>query len=210
MNELVKISDCELTATGAKFRDKLTFEQWLAAGRQLCQIGSAIQWWLGDWVNAGDAAWGEKYTEALKITELEYDYLRKLAQVSNAVALCNRQHKLTWSHHYEVAPLNLRQQKKWLALAAEGNDGQRWTVSQLRVALRLSLSEFAGDENEPTLNLCRPFKAIGDFVRFMKTDLENEPFESWTRERLEAFNKQTEGARELLNSAHQKLSEFVK
>ena len=41
---------------------------WLATGRRLGAIGRCSQWWIGDWVRYGTAKWGEKYTEAAKVT----------------------------------------------------------------------------------------------------------------------------------------------
>lgn len=29
-----------------------------------------MQWWLGDWVRYGEGRWGEKYAQALEVSEI--------------------------------------------------------------------------------------------------------------------------------------------
>ena len=53
---------------GLTFSREVTIGEWTDTGRRLKQIEGAIQWWIGDWLNYGENAYGDKYTEAIKAT----------------------------------------------------------------------------------------------------------------------------------------------
>jgi hypothetical protein len=105
---------------------------WLATGRRLGAIGRCSQWWIGDWIRFGTARWGERYSEAAKVTGYDVASLRNMAWVASQFDLSLRSDKLSWSHHVLLAPLSAEEQRFWIERAAE----ERLSVSDLRLELR--------------------------------------------------------------------------
>ena len=50
-----------LDGTGLVVTGSPPYEEWERCGAVLHQIDGAVQWWLGDWLNYGEHAYGEKY-----------------------------------------------------------------------------------------------------------------------------------------------------
>jgi hypothetical protein len=106
--------------------------EWLSTGRRLGTIGRCSQWWIGDWIRYGNARWGEKYTEAARVTGYDVSSLRNMAWVAAQFDLSLRSDKLSWSHHVLLAPLDAEEQRRWIARA----EGERLSVADLRLELR--------------------------------------------------------------------------
>lgn len=116
--ELVKTTPTSLALKGQSF---LSIAEWSDVGRSLGKQGAAMLWWIGDWFRMGEKTYGSTYTEAMAITGLAYGTLRNCAYVASNVALSFRNDKLSFKHHYVVAPLAPWAQKRWLdAALAEG------------------------------------------------------------------------------------------
>lgn len=105
---------------------------WLALGVSLAEFGRVNNWWVGDWIRYGTAAWGERYVEAARITGLDPKTLRNIAYVAGRFDLSRRRDKLAWSHHAEVAALEPEQQEIWLDRAISS----RLSPADLRIELR--------------------------------------------------------------------------
>jgi hypothetical protein len=101
-------------------------------GRRLGGISRCNQWWLGDWVRYGAEKWGEKYTQAAKITGYDPRSLANMASISTAFKSSRRRDDLTWSHHVAVAALSEEEQESWLDRAA----AEALSVADLRTELR--------------------------------------------------------------------------
>jgi hypothetical protein len=108
--------------------------EWLATGRRLGAIGRCSQWWIGDWIRYGAARWGERYTEAARVTGYDVASLRNMAWVASQFDPSLRSDKLTWSHHVLLAPLEPDQQRHWLDRAL----AERLSVADLRLELRVA------------------------------------------------------------------------
>lgn len=132
-NRIDIISDKHFTATptGLIIEGKPSVESWLEYGEKIKQIHGAIQWICGDWLNYGEKAYGQKYSQALDETGYSYDTLRHVSWVAAKVEPCRRKHNLSWSHHLEVIKLNPDEQDFWLAKAEEEN----LSTKQLRGAI---------------------------------------------------------------------------
>lgn len=113
-------------------QEDLGQSEWLAAGRRLGAIGRCSQWWIGDWIRYGTARWGEKYSEAARVTGYDVASLRNMAWVAAQFDLSLRSDKLSWSHHVLLAPLEEDEQRRWIAKAVE----KRLSVADLRLELR--------------------------------------------------------------------------
>ncbi|MBV9688974.1 MAG: hypothetical protein JO202_04600 [Ktedonobacteraceae bacterium] len=76
-----------------------------------------MQFWIGDWLNYGERAWGKKYEEALQQTGLDYQTLRDYKWVASHVPLSVRKDTLSFHHHKQVASLDTQQQEHLLTKA---------------------------------------------------------------------------------------------
>ncbi|MDP0498698.1 MAG: hypothetical protein Q7P63_01240 [Verrucomicrobiota bacterium JB022] len=112
----------QITPTGIAFNRDLEQHEWEALGSKLGEVGRSVQWLIGDWLAYGEGKgqWGDTYTEAMRITGLDYTTLRNYANVSRKVQLSVRTYNLSWEHHRKVAPLKTTEdQKKWLKKAED-------------------------------------------------------------------------------------------
>lgn len=175
----VKIAQCELTTNSATFNPAMPWADWLEAGQQLCKVAGATLWWIGDWINYGEKAYGEKYAQALGLLDYDAQTLRNAAYVSSNVTL--RLQGLTWSHHREVAPMNQDKQAQWLNKAATN----QWTVSELRQHIRREQAEFKDDDNEPKLGLFKWVDTAFELDRYLKAEAQKQDPTKWSAERKE-------------------------
>lgn len=118
--------------------------EWLATGRRLGAIGRCSQWWIGDWIRYGTSRWGEKYSDAARVTGYDVATLRNMAWVASQFNLSLRSDKLTWSHHVLLAPLEDEEKSHWLERAAH----ERLSVADLRLELRGRGGERGGGAEE--------------------------------------------------------------
>jgi N6-adenosine-specific RNA methylase IME4 len=123
----------KLSQTGMQIDDDLTFAEYEQLGRDLNVIEGAVQWWRGDWLNYGERRWGEMYAQAIQDEwEVGYQALANYAWVAKQVEFSIRIENLSWTHHYQVAPLPPDEQREWLARAVENE----WSVAQLKREIR--------------------------------------------------------------------------
>jgi len=121
-----------LTRTSYEPPADQSFEAWEQVGGTLFAMARSMQWWLGDWIRHGEERWGERYSQALELTGLEYGTLRDIAWTCSRVLPPVRSETLPFWHHKEVAALNVADQDELLAAA----ETQNWTQSELRAAAR--------------------------------------------------------------------------
>lgn len=107
-------------------------EEWICAGRKFGTVSRCAQWWIGDWLRYGSAKWGEKYVEAARITGYDIGTLRNYASVAGQFDSSLRSDKLTWSHHFLLAPCSPEERSFWIARA----ETERLSVADLRIELR--------------------------------------------------------------------------
>lgn len=96
---------------------QLNYEEWEQVGRTLMQIRDSINWWIGDWLNEGERAFGETYAQAIEITGWDISRLQSAKWVSSRVPTENRFAQLSWSHHNFVAKYDVGVQYKLLESA---------------------------------------------------------------------------------------------
>lgn len=123
-----------LGETGLTVTTELDFDDWQRLGATLHRIEQSVQWWVGDWLNYGAAAYGEKYAQAVDVTGTAFSTLQNYAWVSKQIEPSRRRPALSWSHHREVAGLDPTGQDRWLAAA----ETEGWSKGQLERELRLT------------------------------------------------------------------------
>ena len=64
------------TASCLELRPGMCYETWAVVGTVLGRVSNGAAWWLGDWLVYGERTYGRRYTEALEVTQLDYQTLR--------------------------------------------------------------------------------------------------------------------------------------
>ncbi len=132
MKNIVPFENAKVTATSLEITPGLPYKQWEKIGETIRFMEGAVHWWIGDWLNYGEKRYGEKYSQALEVTDYEYGTLAHDSYVAKNIEICRRRQKLTWSHHAEVAALEPEEQECLLDLAEKNN----WTRHELRSQVR--------------------------------------------------------------------------
>ena len=105
--------------TGLVLPSALTFEEWASIGDKLRGAREAVRWWIGDWLAFGEAAYGERYAQALDNAEWDYQTLRNFVWVARAIPHSQRRASLSWSHHAECAALEPEAREALLCRAVD-------------------------------------------------------------------------------------------
>lgn len=127
-SDLLTLRRSRMTSAGLRLRPGITFDEWLGIGRGIGGLSRACAWALGDWINYGEHAYGERYRVAVEATGFDYQTLRNYAWVARSFALSRRRDTLSFQHHAEVAALPEPQQDLWLWRAAT----EGWSRNELR------------------------------------------------------------------------------
>ena len=121
-----------VTATSWAVHGSIPFSEWVAHGRRLGVMGRGVGWWLGDWLRFGNAAYGERYGPAARMTGYDRQSLMNMAYVASRFEASRRRENLSWSHHAEIAAFEPAEQDEWLERA----ERDRLSVRDLREAIR--------------------------------------------------------------------------
>lgn len=143
------------TTTALDLPTDLSYDEWEEVGRTLGKIASGCQFWVGDWIRYGEdqAEWGEKYSQALEETGLEYPTLSNYVHVAKAIPPNERNPEVSWSHHRATTGLSKAERKVVLDLAAENG----WRKADLeREVKRLQGKEPVEQEECPTCHRVMP------------------------------------------------------
>jgi DNA modification methylase len=87
-----------------------TFDEWLACGKFIGNADRSVHFWVGDWLNYGEAKWGEMYEKAIQETGFDYQTLMDDKWVASRVKFSSRKENLSFSHHKIVAPYSVQEQ----------------------------------------------------------------------------------------------------
>jgi hypothetical protein len=137
-----------IRAVAWKPNENIEYDKWVLEGRRIGAMGRGSPWWMGDWLLYGEGRWGEKYTEAVRITGYDKKSLRNMRYVASRFELSLRRDSLHWSHHALLAAFELDEQKYWLDRAV----ADRLSVDDLRIELRSAQRggySAADDDREP-------------------------------------------------------------
>lgn len=118
--------------TGVVFAPDTPFEVWEAVAAEMMALEQSHRWWLGDLLNFGERAYGEKYSQVMEDTGLSYDTLQNYCYVAANVTMSARTDNLSWTHHLFVAHLPTVEQRRWLRKAIEN----KWSTRELREAIK--------------------------------------------------------------------------
>ncbi|MFZ4816969.1 MAG: hypothetical protein ACOYL5_20705 [Phototrophicaceae bacterium] len=122
---------------GIHVPDDLNEQEYSDLGVFLLDIGSRLNWLLGDWLAYGEnRQWGETYQKVAEQFGYTAASLHQYAYVCRNVDFSTRVEKLSFAHHATVASLEPDMQRYWLGVAAE----QGLSSKQLQQAITASKS----------------------------------------------------------------------
>jgi hypothetical protein len=127
-NLLSVMSAFEVTLTGLQVNGNPTYEQWVQQGRELWYAKQSIQWCIGDWINYGEHAYGEKYSQAIDDTDYTPQTLMNYAYTARAIEPTARRENVSFSNHSEVASLDTPTRERFL----DKLEGKEWNREDVR------------------------------------------------------------------------------
>lgn len=140
-NEMTLLAELEqtgvLTQTSLTLPPDVSYERYEAVFSMIMQTRDSMCWLLGDLINYGEAAYGEKYAQAVEITGLAVQTLTNYANVCTRVPRSRRRppSRLAFSIHAEVAYMTPSEQEHWLK-TAEKNSWPRWRLREELAPIR--------------------------------------------------------------------------
>lgn len=140
MSDLQVVQSNSIVPEGVTFDDTnvtinrmLSYGEWESLVEYLMRMEQSVQWWLGDMLRYGEAAYGEKYAQAAILTGRSVGTLANWVYVSGAFPPDRRRSTVRWSCYRELAPLkDPEAQDSWLDAVEEGG----WTREELKRAIR--------------------------------------------------------------------------
>jgi hypothetical protein len=123
----ISLGPFDFLPTAVKVQGKPALEQWAGPLQFALWCQRASPWWIGDLLNAGDAGFGEAFSQVCEGC-VSADQLQRYESVARRVPPENRRPNLSWSAHAVVARLPHDQQRSMLRLAEENG----WSSEELR------------------------------------------------------------------------------
>lgn len=132
----------QFTPTALILPDKMSIGDWTKVVDAIDGVREGARWWFGDAINAGEARFGERYSQALDASKYDYATLRNLALVArrfqpdtivDGEIVPGRRHAtLSWSHHHAVIGVPADVADEILRTA----EAESWSVAQVRAHVK--------------------------------------------------------------------------
>ena len=119
------------TPTGLNVKGAAPLPEWAGPLRFSLWCQQGAPWWIGDLLNAGDARFGESFSQVCE-GAVSADQLQRYESVARRVPPQNRRPGLSWSAHAAVARLPHALQRKMLERAEQAG----WTSTVLQRKVR--------------------------------------------------------------------------
>ena len=172
---------------GLRFDTKPSFDEWLAIGSELKQVGRSNSFQCGDWLNFGKATWGDKYTKGMVLTDRAYKTLANYAYIASNVSQSIREPSLGHEHHAAVAMLDPLEQKRWLDIAV------RHGLSVVRLRMSIKLDRIVSTEEAKRKSADRRqvtyLAMIDDLFRLWRKENKQLPAAKWDANRRRALKR---------------------
>lgn len=135
--EITVVNSFKLTKQGLIPVGNPTFDEWVNVGKFLKDINQSIHWIIGDWLNYGEAHWGEMYTQAIEDTGFDYKTLSNDKYTASRIDLSRRRENVPHSTHHAVASLNTDKQDEILDKA----ESEKLTRREVRELIAPKIEE---------------------------------------------------------------------
>jgi hypothetical protein len=150
MNDRVKIAPGHI---GMTLDDETPIEENLAILDYTMTLSDHVGFMIGDVLNSGFVAWGDKYKHVLNQTGKAMSTLKGYSEVSRRIPIDKRVAALPFSHHREIVRLPEGKMEKVLEdleKESEKKDGYIPTVVELRMKVQSSLPRKNKRKGKPT------------------------------------------------------------
>jgi hypothetical protein len=135
----------ELSPTGYKAREGMTFEEWKSDGHKLHVVSEGSQWAIGDWWAYGRHGYGDRAKAAASgIFGRAFKTMANLGTTARRFETSRRREVVPVSFHAEVASLDPLTADKLLDLV----ESEKWTQKQLRAAVKAHGGRSPDDDEE--------------------------------------------------------------
>lgn len=132
-----------VTPVALVLEDDLPIERFMEIMAFLSAVHRASPWWIGAAINYAESAYGERYSQIMNDTGLDYQTCVNYAYVERHIPLSRRDPRLSYSTHALVASMSPKDQKKWIKRAVLGE----WKRADLREAIKAEAVEAGPDES---------------------------------------------------------------
>jgi hypothetical protein len=140
-----------LTPTGMTTVGMPSFEEWLKCGDFIQRTNRSVHFWIGDWLNFGEGAYGETYTQAMDDTKFAYQTLKDDKWVASRIEKSRRRDNLSFSHHKEIADLEPEEQEQMLDMAEKNHlKSAEFRKAVRHYKLKLDVPELTEEQLKPT------------------------------------------------------------
>lgn len=140
-----------LTPTGMVAIGMPKFEEWRKCGEFIQKANRSVHFWIGDWLNFGEGAYGETYSQAMDETKYKYQTLSNDKWVAKKIPLSRRKENLSFSHHAEVADMEPEEQDSMLDMADKNSlPLAEFKKEVRRFKLKLDVPELTEEQLQPT------------------------------------------------------------
>jgi hypothetical protein len=137
----------ELSPTGYKAREGMTFEEWKSDGHKLHVISEASQWAKGDWWAFGGHSYGDRAKAAADgIFGIGFGALANYGTTSRSFETSRRRELVPFTFHQDLAKLAKTDPEKADQLL-DKVEAEKWTQKQLRQAVKKLGSDFVVDDD---------------------------------------------------------------
>jgi hypothetical protein len=131
MDPKISLGSFQFLPSSVKVNGKPEIDEWIGPFQFALWCQRASPWWIGDMLLAGDAQFGEDFSQACEGL-ISGDQLQRYESIARRVPPSNRRHNLSWSAHAAVARLSYSDQKRMLLEA----ERRGWTSEELRKKAR--------------------------------------------------------------------------
>ena len=113
MNPKISIGKFDFLPCAVRVKGRPELTDWQGPLQFALWCQRASPWWIGDLLNAGDAAFGESFSQVCE-GYISGDQLQRYESVARRVPAKNRRENLSWSAHAVVARLSSEHQRQML------------------------------------------------------------------------------------------------
>lgn len=140
-----------ISSTALAIDRELPLEKYTALGALLGKVGTAVKFWVGDFLVYGEKVYGEEAAQASEALNLSEDGRAECFRVSLAISPACRRPGLSWWHHRQVSAKWISPQQRDELL--DRAEREKLTTRELEAIVR-DLRALGSDSRGATESSC--------------------------------------------------------
>ena len=140
-----------ISSTALAIDRELPLEKYTALGALLGKVGTAVKFWVGDFLVYGEKVYGEEAAQASEALNLPEDGRAECLRVSLAISPACRRPGLSWWHHRQVSAKWISPQQRDELL--DRAEREKLTTRELEAIVR-DLRALGSDSRGATESSC--------------------------------------------------------